>query len=108
RKQRKSVDEIIQEMRPEMAKLPGLNVFLQNPPPIRLGGQLSKSLYQFSLQSPDFNDLYKYAPELVEKLKALPGLQDVTSDLLIKNPQVSLDIDRDKASAMGVSVQQVE
>jgi hydrophobic/amphiphilic exporter-1 (mainly G- bacteria), HAE1 family len=103
-----SVDEIIQQMRPELAKIPGMLVFLQNPPPIRIGGQLSKSLYQFTLQSPDFDELYEYAPKLEAAVRELPGLQDVTSDLLIKNPQVSVDIDRDKASSLGVSAEQVE
>lgn len=107
-KRKASVDQIIQQMRPELAKLPGINVYLQNPPPIRIGGQLTKSLYQLSLQSPNFDELYKYAPLLQRKMEELPGLQDVTSDLLIKNPQVSLSIDRDKASSLGVSAQQVE
>lgn len=109
RNQRKeTVDQIIQGMRPKLAKLPGIMVYLQNPPPIRIGGQLTKSLYQLSLQSPDFDQLYKYAPILQSKMQELPGLQDVTSDLLIKNPQVNLSIDRDKASELGVTAQQVE
>ena len=103
-----SVDQVIQELRPELAKIPGMLVFLQNPPPIRIGGQLSKSLYQFTLQSPDFGELYEHAPKLEAKVREIPGLQDVTSDLLIKNPQVSVDIDRDKASSLGVTAQQVE
>ena len=107
-KRKASVDEIIQQMRPGLSKLPGIMVFLQNPPPIRIGGQLTKSLYQLSLQSPDFDELYKYAPILQSKMERLPGLQDVTSDLQIKNPQVNLSIDRDKASALGVSAEKVE
>ncbi len=103
-----SVDEVIQQMRAEMAKIPGMLVFLQNPPPIRIGGQLSKSLYQFTLQSPDFDELYEHAPKLEAKVREIPGLQDVTSDLLIKNPQVSVEISRDKASSLGVTAQQVE
>ena len=103
-----SVDEVINQLRPELAKIPGMLVFLQNPPPIRIGGQISKSLYQFTLQSPDFNELYEHAPLLEAKVREIPGLQDVTSDLLIKNPQVSVDIDRDKAASLGVSAQEVE
>lgn len=103
-----SVDEVIDELRPDLAKIPGMLVFLQNPPPIRIGGQLSKSLYQFTLQSPDFNELYEHSPKLEAAVRELPGLQDVTSDLLIKNPQVSVDIDRDKASSLGVTAEQVE
>jgi HAE1 family hydrophobic/amphiphilic exporter-1 len=88
--------------------VPGIRAFLQNPPPIRIGGTLTKSLYQLTLQDPDTAELYKYAPVLEEKLRAMRGLQDVTSDLQIKNPQVSVQIDRDKATALGLSAQQVE
>jgi HAE1 family hydrophobic/amphiphilic exporter-1 len=103
-----SADEVIQELRPKLAQIPGIRVFLQNPPPIRIGGTLTKSQYQFTLQSPNTGDLYTYAPLLEAKLRELPMLQDVTSDLQIKNPQVNIDINRDKASALGVTAQQVE
>ncbi|HZS44396.1 MAG TPA: multidrug efflux RND transporter permease subunit [Blastocatellia bacterium] len=103
-----SADQIIEELRPKLAKVPGINIFLQNPPPIRIGGQLTKSLYQFTLQSPDTNELYKDAPILESKLRELSNLQDVTSDLQIKNPQVNVEVDRDKASALGVTPTQVE
>ena len=65
---RLNVDEVIQELRPKLAAVPGVNVFLQNPPPIRIGGQLTKSLYQLTLQSPDTQELYKYAPILQSKI----------------------------------------
>jgi HAE1 family hydrophobic/amphiphilic exporter-1 len=103
-----SADEVIEELRPRLAKVPGIQIFLMNPPPISIGGYRSKSQYQFALQSPDTEELYRYAPMLEAKMRELPGLQDVTSDLQIKNPQVNVDIDRDKASALGVTVQQVE
>ena len=96
-----SADEVIQELRPKLAGIPGIRVFLQNLPPIRIGGQLTKSQYQFTLQSPDTDELYRMAPVLEEKLRGLPGLQDVTSDLQIANPQVNVEIDRDKASVAG-------
>jgi len=103
-----SADQVIQELRPKLAQIPGIRVFLQNPPPIRIGGTLTKSQYQFTLQSPNTKDLYDYAPLLEAKLRELPMLQDVTSDLQIKNPQVNIEINRDKASALGVTAQQVE
>jgi len=103
-----SADEVIQELRPKLARVTGMRVYLQNPPPIRIGGQLTKSLYQYTVQSPDTQDLYQYAPVLESKLSQLPELQDVNSDLQIKNPQVSVEIDRDKASAVGVSAAQIE
>ncbi len=105
---RMKADEIIQELRPKLATVPGIQAFLQNLPPIRIGGVLTKSQYQFTLQSPDTDLLYRYAPIMEARLRQLPGLQDVTSDLQIKNPQVNVEINRDKASALGVTAQQVE
>jgi HAE1 family hydrophobic/amphiphilic exporter-1 len=103
-----SADQIIQELRVKTAGVIGIRMFMQNLPPIRIGGTLTKSQYQYTLQSPDTDELYKAAPALETKLRAIPQLQDVTSDLLIKNPQVNLEIDRDKAAALGVSAQQIE
>ncbi len=108
RSQRPHVDEIMQHWRPIFAKIPGIAVYLQNPPAIRIGGQLTKSQYQYTLQSPDTQELYSVSPKLEAELRKLPGLQDVTSDLQMKNPQVNLEIDRDKASAMGVTAGQIE
>jgi HAE1 family hydrophobic/amphiphilic exporter-1 len=109
RSQRKlSADEIIQELRKKTAGVVGIRMFMQNLPPIRIGGQLTKSQYQYTLQSPNTDELYKAAPALEAKLRVLPQLQDVTSDLQIKNPQVNLAIDRDKAAALGVTAQQIE
>jgi HAE1 family hydrophobic/amphiphilic exporter-1 len=105
---RLSADEIIQELRKKVAKVIGINMFMQNLPPIRIGGRLTKSQYQFTLQNPDTEELYKYSAILEAKLRELPQLQDVTSDLQIKNPEVNVEIDRDKASALGVTAQQVE
>jgi HAE1 family hydrophobic/amphiphilic exporter-1 len=105
---RLNADEVIQELRPKLAKVPGIQAFLQNPPPIRIGGLMTKSQYQFALQSPEFKDLYEYAPILEAKMRELPGLQDVTSDVQIKNPQVNIEIDRDKASALRVTANQIE
>jgi len=103
-----SVDQLIEKLRPRLNSVPGIQAFLQNLPPIRFGGMLTKSLYQLTLQSPDTEELYKYAPLLEARMRALPGLQDVTSDLQIKNPQVTVDIERDQAAALGVTAHQVE
>jgi len=103
-----SVDEIIQELRPKLAQIPGIRVYLQNPPPIRIGGSLTKSQYQYALQDPDTGELYRYAPELESKMRAIPGLQDVTSDMQLKNPQLHVEIDRDKAGALGITPQKIE
>ncbi len=107
-KRKLSADEVIQELRPKLARVPGIRVFLQNPPPIRIGGSLTKSQYQFTLQDADTAQLYKYAPVLEAKMRELPGFQDVTSDLQLKNPQASIDIDRDKTASFGVTPQAIE
>jgi len=103
-----SADQVIAELRPRLAQVPGIRAYLQNPPPVRVGGSLTKSLYQFTLQGPDTNELYRYAPQLEARLRALPILQDVTSDLQIRNPELHVEVDRDRAQALGVSPQQVE
>jgi HAE1 family hydrophobic/amphiphilic exporter-1 len=103
-----SADEVIQELRKKTAGVIGISMFMQNLPPIRIGGVLTKSQYQYTLQGPDTEELYRVVPLLEAKLRAIPELQDVTSDLQIKNPQVNLDIDRDKAAALGVTAQQIE
>ncbi|MFA4903109.1 MAG: efflux RND transporter permease subunit [Desulfobaccales bacterium] len=108
RNQRPGVDEIIQDLRVQLATVPGIRAYPQNLPPIRIGGMLTKGLYQLTLQSPDTAELFKYAPLLQDKMRALPGLVDINSDLQIKNPQVNVVIDRDKAATLRVSAQQIE
>jgi HAE1 family hydrophobic/amphiphilic exporter-1 len=103
-----SADEVIEELRPKLAQVPGIRAFVQNPPPIRIGGTLTKSLYQFTLQGPETDELYRVAPQLEQRLRALPGLQDVTTDLQIRNPELDVEVDRDRAVALGVTAQQVE
>src|SRR5712692_10329120 len=106
--QRPRADYIAESLRPKLAVVPGIRAYPQILPPIRIGGNLTKALYQFTLQSPDTEELYRSATAFEQKLRQLPGLQDVNSDLQIKNPQVNVVIDRDKASTLGVSAQQVE
>jgi HAE1 family hydrophobic/amphiphilic exporter-1 len=109
RKERKlSADEIIQELRPKLAKVPGINTFLKNVPSIQIGGTSSKSMYQYTMQGQDTDELYRSAAEFEVKLRKLPELMDVTSDLQISNPQVRVEINRDKVAALGLSVLQVE
>jgi len=108
RSERVHVDQVLQELRQKFAAVPGINAFLQNPPLIRTGGFLSKSLYQFTLQGPDLQELYHWAPIIKDRMAELPGLQDVTTDLLINSPQVIVNIDRDKAYSVGVTADQIE
>src|SRR5438132_7816656 len=103
-----SVDQIIQQLRPKLAAIPGIKVYLQNPPLIRIGGMLTKSLYQYTLQSTDTKELYHWAQIIEGRMAQLSGFQDVSSDLLIRTPQVNVEIDRDKAHALGVTAEQVE
>ncbi|MCE5194146.1 MAG: efflux RND transporter permease subunit [Nitrospiraceae bacterium] len=99
---------VIQELRKKTSNVTGIQIFMQNPPPIVIGGRLTKGQYQYTLQGPDIEELYKYSAILEMKLREIPILQDVTSDLQIKNPQLDIDINRDKASALGISAQQIE
>jgi HAE1 family hydrophobic/amphiphilic exporter-1 len=101
-------DQVLQEIRPRLFGVPGILAYLQNPPPIQIGGYATKGQYQFTLQGPDTKELYREALKLESELAPVPGLQDVNTDLQISNPQVNVEIDRDKATAMGVSAYQVE
>jgi HAE1 family hydrophobic/amphiphilic exporter-1 len=83
-------------------------VFIQNPPVINVGGRRSKSEYQFTLQGSDINELYDGAQRMEARMRELPGLVDVTSDLQIKNPQVRVSINRDRAASLGIDVTQIE
>jgi HAE1 family hydrophobic/amphiphilic exporter-1 len=107
-KRKLNATQIIQELRPKFAQIPGLNVYMKNPPIIPVGGQQSKGLYQYSLQDTDVKELFQWAPLLTDKLSHEPGFQDVTTDLQIAAPQVNVQIDRDKAAALGVTPQQIE
>jgi HAE1 family hydrophobic/amphiphilic exporter-1 len=103
-----SADEIIQQLRPQLATIPGMRVFLQVPPSIRIGGMLTKSLYQYTIQGADIAELYQVSRDVQAKIAALPMLQDVTSDLQIASPKVRVELDRDRASALGITANQVE
>ena len=102
------VNDIIETLRPKVDAVVGMQTFMQNPPTIRIGGQVSKSLYQYSMQSPDQKLLYATAREVEKRLASVDGIQDLTSDLEITSPQINVDIDRDKAAALGVTASQVE
>jgi len=103
-----SVDEVIQQLRPKLAQVPGIAAYMQNPPPIRIGGRMTKSQYQYTLQGSDTDELYRYSAILLERLQNVPALQDVTSDVQLTNPQVNVNIDRDRAASLGVTPGQIE
>ncbi len=103
-----SVDQTIEGLRPRVMAVPALFTFIQNPPPITVGGQFGASVYQLTMQSPSLKDLYEWAPRLTAKMQQIPGFVDVTNDLQIAAPQLMVDIDRDRALSLGVSAQQVQ
>jgi HAE1 family hydrophobic/amphiphilic exporter-1 len=103
-----NADEVARSLTRKLATVPGIRAFVQNPPVINIGGRAAKSLYQFTLQSSDVDALYSGAAALEQRLHDVPGLTDVTSDLQIKNPQVQVSIDRDRAAAVGIDVNQIE
>jgi hydrophobic/amphiphilic exporter-1 (mainly G- bacteria), HAE1 family len=104
----RSVDEVITSLRPKLAQVPGIRAFPTNPPPINLGGGGGRPIYQFTLQDADTAELYRWAPVLEERVRNIPGLLDVNSDLRLATPQVSVDMDRDKLSTLGLTANQVE
>lgn len=109
REERKeSADELIQKLRPKLATVPGIQVFLMNPPVINIGGRTTKGLYQYTMQGPDTGELYRFAAILENKIKEMPKFQDVNSDLQMNNPEIRVEINRDKASALGITAYQIE
>jgi HAE1 family hydrophobic/amphiphilic exporter-1 len=105
---RSSPDEIIQRLRPRLAEVPGIKAYLQNPPVIRIGGQLTAAQYQYTLQDTDLEQLYQWSGTLTNGIRQLPGFVDVTNNLNQLSPVVSLDIDRDRLAALGLSYGQIE
>jgi len=103
-----SADDVARELGRKLSQVPGLRAFVQNPPVINIGGRQTKSLYQYTLQGSDIDELYRVAGAMQARMTDMKELRNVTSDLQIKNPQVRLSIDRDRASAAGVTMSQVE
>ncbi|HZA55877.1 MAG TPA: efflux RND transporter permease subunit [Candidatus Udaeobacter sp.] len=108
RDQRAGADEIITRLRGRLAKLPGLLVFLQQPPTISIGGQLSRGVYQYTLRAADTEELYRWAPAVEQRLRGIPGLRDVSSNLQIKSPRAVVNIDRDQAAIYDVNPREIE
>lgn len=103
-----NINKIVQDLRRKLNTVPGLQVFVLNPPAIRVGARLSNAAYEYTLQDLDLDTLYTWAARLQQELRQIPGIQDVSSDLKIGSPSVMIDIDRDRASALGVNAAQVE
>jgi HAE1 family hydrophobic/amphiphilic exporter-1 len=107
--QRKLIaDQVVEELRPKLSHEPGIRAFIQNPPSINIGGRSSRSLYQVTLQSTNTADLYDGVQLLEKNMREVQSIQDVNSDLQVNTPQINVDIDRKEASALGVTVQQIQ
>jgi HAE1 family hydrophobic/amphiphilic exporter-1 len=107
RNQRPGVTAVIQELRRQVSAVPGVNVFFQPVQNLNIGVKSSRSLYQYTLQSGDLDELYRFAPLVEAQMRRLPVLQDVGSDLQIKSPQAVLNVDRQKAAALGLTAEQI-
>jgi HAE1 family hydrophobic/amphiphilic exporter-1 len=107
KKERSELNQIIGRLRVKARQVPGIQAFFQPIQNLSIGGRISKSQYQYVMQSGDTESLYRLAPEMRDKIEKIPGLLDVTTDLYIKNPQMTVDIDREKAMVYGVTVDQV-
>ena len=103
-----SPDEIIQRLRPKLAAVPGIKVYMQNPPVIRIGGQITAAQYQYTLQDTDLDELYQWTGTLTDRIRQLPGFVDVANNLNNLSPVVALDVDRDKLATLGLTYGQVE
>ncbi|MCW2243703.1 efflux RND transporter permease subunit [Azospirillum canadense] len=107
REERVGAGEVIQQLRRQLAGIPGMAVFMQPVQNLRIGGRQSKSLYQYTIQGLDLDELYQWSGRLERALHDIPILQDVTSDLQLNSPQAYVHVDREKAATLGIGVDQV-
>ena len=103
-----SSEEIIARLRGKLAKVEGINLFLQSVQDVRAGGRPTKTQYQYTLQDADLDELKVWSPRVLERLKTIPLLKDVTSDQQTAGLELRVNIDRDTASRMGITAQQVD
>jgi HAE1 family hydrophobic/amphiphilic exporter-1 len=101
-------EQIIESLRPQLNALPSIRTYLQNPPLVRIGGMMTRNLYQYTLQGPDIGELNRVGADFEKRMRTIPGLADVTSDLQLNNPQVTVDINRDLASSLNVTADVIE
>jgi len=103
-----TVDQVIAALRPKFAQIPGINVIMQNRPPIRIGGFNTRALYQYTLQDINLDELYASSTRLLDALSANPMFTDVNTDLNLTTPSINVAIDRDRAASLGITPQQIE
>ncbi len=109
RRQRQlTVNQIVEQLRPKVSRFPGFRAFITIPQALRIGGRMSKSSYDFTVQGPDTDELYRQAQRLEREIAQIPELVDVTTDMQMKTPRVNVDFDRDKAAALHLNAMQIQ
>jgi len=103
-----TAEDIVHRLRKRLSSIPGIKAFPQIPSTLQVGGMSTKSQYQYTLQGPNIDDLYRYSDKLLDRIQDMPILVDVTSDMQLKNPELRVEIDRDLASSLGISAAQIE
>jgi hydrophobic/amphiphilic exporter-1 (mainly G- bacteria), HAE1 family len=101
-------EQVIESLRHKLSAIPSMRTYLQNPPLIRIGGMQTRSLYQYTLLGPDLEQLYRVGGDFEKRMRTIPGLVDVSSDLQLNNPQVTVKIDREMASSLNVTSDLIE
>jgi len=101
-------EQIMQELRPKLAQVAGIRAYIQNQPAIRVGGRQSKSQYQYTLQSIDMPTLYQWSGKVTQAFSRLPGFEDVTNDLDLNSPSITVEVDRAKLAPLGLTMAQVQ
>lgn len=108
RSMRPDADTVLAELQAKLSNLPGIKVYLQGMTTINLGGQSTKSQYQYTLQGINKDELFEFAPKLEGRIRGIKGFSEVTSDLQLSQSQVTVKVDRDKATKLGVSMADVQ
>jgi hydrophobe/amphiphile efflux-1 (HAE1) family protein len=107
-KRKSTADQIVARLRPKLAKIPGVTLFMQATQDLRVGGRGSRTQFQYTLEDADLDELQAWAPRIFEKLRRLPELRDVATDQQTAGLQINVDIDHDTASRLGVTTQAID
>ncbi|MEO6418587.1 MAG: efflux RND transporter permease subunit, partial [Polyangiaceae bacterium] len=105
---RASATEIINRLRPKLARVEGITLYLQAVQDVRVGGRGARTQYQFTLQDVDLDELNAWAPRVLDRLRSVKGLQDVASDQQISGLELDVNIDRDTASRLGITPRAID
>jgi multidrug efflux pump len=105
---RLSADEVLGRLRGQLAKIPGINTYMQSRQDVNVGGRLARTQYQYTVQDADLEELRAWAPRLLDAMRKLPQLKDVVSDQQSAALQLNVDIDRDTAARLGVTAQAID